>query len=69
MNTKIYKTKVILYNEEGKIVDEMESSLDVKNGNINDIETAVTGFKKSILGEIECKILEEEQRLFIEKKK
>ncbi len=68
MNTKIYKTKLFLYDNDGKIVGEIENNLDIKTGGIDNIESAVTEFKKTVLKEIESKILEEEQKQYIKKK-
>jgi len=68
MEAKIYKTKLFVYDIDGKIIGEIENSLDVKDGNINEIEKAVTGLKTTVLKEIESKILQNEQEKYIEKK-
>lgn len=69
MNTNIYKTKVFLYNQAGEVIGEIEKNLDIQIGGINNIESAVTELKKNVLKELECKILEEEQKQYIKKKK
>lgn len=67
MDTKIYKTKIIVTDNVGKVILEKEVSMDVVDGNIDYIESSVTKFRHEVLKDLTNSILEEEQQCYIKK--
>jgi hypothetical protein len=67
MKQKSYKAIITILDPEQNKMSEKEYELDIKRGNLNDIEASVSSFRNALLPHIEHNILENEQSGYLKK--
>ncbi len=67
MKQKSYKAIITILDPEQNKMSEKEYELDIKRGNLNDIEASVSSFRNALLPNVEHNILENEQREYLKK--
>ena len=67
MKSKQYKAQITILDSEQNIVTDLEHSLNIKNGTLDDIEMSVMELKNTVLARIQKKILENEQAEYVKK--
>ena len=63
------KVKLVIEDDEGRVLGTREVSLDVQSGSFHDIEGAVEAFRREVLPQLTGELLAEQQRRLREEKR
>lgn len=63
------KIKMVLEDEDGRVIGTQEASLDLKSGSFHDIEGAIEAFRKETLPKLEAELLQDRQHRLRDEKR
>jgi hypothetical protein len=63
------KVKMVLEDDDGRVIGTREMELDLQSGSFHDIEGAVEAFRKEALPQLEADLLKDKQRRLRDEKR